>query len=305
MWTKISTLTGCCNAQPRINNVEHEGDVDEYVASVDSSECTNQVDTDNSQNKAFARLVLNKKEEKFLLGTGATVNVLSESKFAALFGKDQLHKLKECKATLIMYNHSEEKPVGKMRLKVINPKNNRSCSKEFVIVKGNYRSLLGLRASQQMKLLTVNKQNILAVESSTCAAGSLTKSTVTTDYQDLFTGEGKLAGELHLEVDKTARPVQLPTRRVPVALKDKLKHELDRLTSMQIITKVDCPTEWISANVVTTTKNGKIRLCIDPKPLNSGLKRNVYPLPTLDDVLPLLFKASIFTVLMQEMVSGT
>ena len=53
-----------------------------------------------------------------------------------------------------------------------------------------------------MKLLTVNNQNILAVESSTCAAGSLTKSTVTTDCPELFT-KGKLAGELHLEVDKT------------------------------------------------------------------------------------------------------
>ena len=86
-------FAACCTAQPRVNYVEHEDDVDEYVASVDSSECTNQIDTDDSQNKAFATLVLNKKEEKFQLDTGATVNVLSESKFEALFGKHQLNKL--------------------------------------------------------------------------------------------------------------------------------------------------------------------------------------------------------------------
>lgn len=64
-----------------------------------------------------------------------------------------------------------------------------------------------------------------------------------------------------------------------------------------MIQKVDTPTEWISAVVVTTKKNGKVRLCIDPKPLNEALRRNHYPLPTIDDVLPLLSKARVFTVL--------
>ena len=65
-----------------------------------------------------------------------------------------------------MYNRSEEKPIGKKRVRVINPKNNRGYSVEFIILRGNYRSLLGLRASQQMQLVTLNRQNILAIESS-------------------------------------------------------------------------------------------------------------------------------------------
>lgn len=76
-----------------------------------------------------------------------------------------------------------------------------------------------------------------------------------------------------------------------------LKQELDRLSNIGMIQKVDTPTEWISAVVVTTKKNGKVRLCIDPKPLNEALRRNHYPLPTIDDVLPLLSKARVFTVL--------
>ena len=43
-------------------------------------------------------------------------------------------------------------------------------------------------------------------------------------------------------------------------------------------------------------KNGKVRLCIDPKPLNKGLKRNHYPLPVVQDILPELNKAKIFSV---------
>ena len=66
---------------------------------------------------------------------------------------------------------------------------------------------------------------------------------------------------------------------------------------MEIITKVDDPTNWISSLVVATKRNGKVRLCIDPKPLNNALKRNHYTLPTIEDVLPLLFNAKFFTVL--------
>ena len=64
-----------------------------------------------------------------------------------------------------------------------------------------------------------------------------------------------------------------------------------------VIRKVDTPTSWILTLVVTTKKNGKVRLCIDPKPLNEALHRNHYPLPTTDDVLPLLSKVRVFTVL--------
>ena len=91
--------------------------------------------------------------------------------------------------------------------------------------------------------------------------------------------------------------LQLPSRRVPVALKEPLKQELDRLSNIGVIQRVDTPTEWISAIVVTTKKNGKVGLCIDPKPLNQALHRNHYPLPTIDDVLPLLSKARVFKVL--------
>ena len=48
-------------------------------------------------------------------------------------------------------------------------------------------------------------------------------------YTDVFTGEGKLEGLLHLEIDKNVQAVQLPTRKVLIALREPLKQELDRL----------------------------------------------------------------------------
>lgn len=79
--------------------------------------------------------------------------------------------------------------------------------------------------------------------------------------------------------------------------KEKLREELDRLEARNIVTPVNVPTAWISATVVTVKKNGNIRLCVDPKPLNLALKQNHYPLPTIEDVLPNLSNARFFTVL--------
>uniref|UniRef100_A0A672HNR1 Gypsy retrotransposon integrase-like protein 1 n=1 Tax=Salarias fasciatus TaxID=181472 RepID=A0A672HNR1_SALFA len=50
------------------------------------------------------------------------------------------------------------------------------------------------------------------------------------------------------------------------------------------------------AMVVVQKQNGKPRVCIDPKPLNTALKRSHFPLPTIEDILPDLSKAKVFTV---------
>lgn len=52
----------------------------------------------------------------------------------------------------------------------------------------------------------------------------------------------------------------------------------------------------MSSLVVVKKPSGKIRICIDPKPLNQALKRSLYLLPVIEDVLPKLGNAKIFTV---------
>ena len=49
--------------------------------------------------------------------------------------------------------------------------------------------------------------------------------------------------------------------------------------------------------VVNKKSNGKIRLCLDPQPLNKDLKRCHYPIPTIEDVLADLANAKVFTKL--------
>jgi len=63
-----------------------------------------------------------------------------------------------------------------------------------------------------------------------------------------------------------------------------------------IIEPVTKPSAWISALLVVRKPNGKVRICIDPKPLNKALKRSEYPMPTIDDVLPQLTKAKVYSI---------
>ena len=91
-------------------------------------------------------------------------------------------------------------------------------------------------------------------------------------------------------------PVALPVRKVPLAVKEPLKNEIDHLVKKGVLEPVQTPTDWVSSMVVVKKSNGKIRLCIDPKPLNRALKRNYYPLPVIDDLLPELTNAKAFSV---------
>ena len=64
-----------------------------------------------------------------------------------------------------------------------------------------------------------------------------------------------------------------PPRRVPEALREPLKRELDALIKQGIIAKVDESTDWVNSLVCVTKRNGKLRICLDPKDFNCAIKR--------------------------------
>ena len=117
-------------------------------------------------------------------------------------------------------------------------------------------------------------------------------------FAEVFNGElGELPGEAHLLVEKEVQPTVLPPRRLPHAIKHKVKAELDRMVERDVIAAVHKPTNWVSQLVVAEKKNGDLRICIDPRPLNKALKREHYPLPVIEDILPDLNQAQIFSKL--------
>ena len=64
---------------------------------------------------------------------------------------------------------------------------------------------------------------------------------------------------------------------------------------LKVITPVDEPTKWVSQIVVAVKKSSELRVCIDLRSLNTVLKRESYQIPVIDDLLPDLTDARVFT----------
>ena len=114
------------------------------------------------------------------------------------------------------------------------------------------------------------------------------KESLIQEYPDCFNGIGKLPGKYHITLDPTVPPVVHSPRRVPLALKDDIAAELQEMEQQGIIIKVTegQPTDWVHSLVYQRKKNGKLRICLDPKDLNKAIKRDYHVTRTVEEILP-------------------
>ena len=86
-------------------------------------------------------------------------------------------------------------------------------------------------------------------------------------------------------------------RKCPIHLRDEIEEELKTMESQGIIRKVSEPPEWVSSIVYIRKKNGKLRLCLDPKDLNRAIMRCHYKTPTMEKLAHKLSGAQHFSKL--------
>ena len=250
----------------------------------------------SGQKKIFADLEINGHRRRFQIDTGATCNVVG------LHDLPPHTDLKPTRKTLSLYDTTTIRPEGVFNAKVSNPFTTKECEAEFLVVKSERAiPILGAPTSLAMNLVVIPHQQMLEAEEIQQIGHTMTiprtKEEVIRKFQVLFEdGLGAFPGSAHLEIDEEVPPVKLPLRKVPLAVKEDLENELKRLEHLGVIVREERPTEWVSSLVVARKANGKIRVCIDPKPLNKALKRTLYPLPVLDNILPRLRKARIFSI---------
>ena len=91
-----------------------------------------------------------------------------------------------------------------------------------------------------------------------------------------------------------------PIRKVPYHLRDKLSTKLDELVELDIIEKVSGPSSWVSPVVVVPKPSGDIRLCVDMRQAHMAVKRERFPIPTIDEVLQDLNESQVFIVCIIE-----
>jgi len=241
---------------------------------------------------------------RFQIDTGAQCNVLPVAQYKRATGDDSLTHVLPDSSLITAYGGTKLPVVGKVSLQVsrLGVQHTICCK---LIDSPAVRPLLGHKACLTMRVIAyldydrMNKP--LASPALVCAIDSTSLSSIeliAKHFPTVFgNGIGKLNGEYHIRLSAEATPVQHAPRRVPVALRDKLKRTLDEMVIADIIVPVTEPTQWISSMVVVPKKNGTLRICLDPKDLNMAIQREHYPLPTIEDIATRLHGAKLFTVL--------
>ncbi|KAJ8010212.1 hypothetical protein DPEC_G00072660 [Dallia pectoralis] len=123
-------------------------------------------------------------------------------------------------------------------------------------------------------------------------------------YKDVFSDElGKLPITYSMTLDPTVQPVVRPAHRIPVAMKTRVKDELYSMQNKGVRTTVSEPTDWVSSMVAAHKKDKQeIRLCINPKDLNTALKRPHYPMRNVEEVAAQMSGATVFCVRCKELM---
>ena len=90
-------------------------------------------------------------------------------------------------------------------------------------------------------------------------------------------------------------PIRLPPRRVPLAIKEAIETEVQRLIDTNLVTK--SKSAWAFPLVPIKKKDGSIRICVDYRKFNEVTLPDSYPLPRVQDCLDAFEGASWFSVL--------
>ena len=192
----------------------------------------------------------------------------------------QLGPLK--KPSKILYGESLD-VMGQVTVKIT--VGSRSSKQTVFVVRGLRRDLMGLPAITSLNLARQIGQTIA-------------KTDFKQRFLKVFIGLGNLEDKYCIKLRDGAVPYSLFTpRNVAIPLRDKVHKELERMEAMGVISKVSQPTEWCAGMVVVPKRSGEVRICVDLKPFNESVRREVYPIPKVDETLAQLTGASIFSKL--------
>ena len=120
-------------------------------------------------------------------------------------------------------------------------------------------------------------------------------------YKEISEGISTFPGKpYHINTDQSIPPKWLPCQPVPVHQQDEFKEQLNEMLDAGVITEVHEDTPWINSFVIVETvkdRKKKLRICLDPMPLNKAIMCGPYITRTPDDVYHKLANAKYIRVI--------
>ena len=222
-------------------------------------------------------------EIHFNLDTGGQCNIIPRKIYDLIPNRPKLYAAKD---KLTSYDGGNIEVDGKCIVRITKPDTpGKSYPVQCFVVPSESPPILGLETCKRLSLI----KRVMVVNPATPE--------YLVDYEDVFGEIGLLSGEHHINLDPSIPPVVNPPRRIPFMLKEKVRLELNRMERLEIITKVEEPTEWVNSIVIVEKPNGSVRICLDPKNLNEAIKREHFPMQTADDIIANMAGAQYFSKL--------
>ena len=213
------------------------------------------------------------------LDTGAHANVINISQLQQVAPNAQIKKIKQI---LVSFSEHRMTPRGYTTFPV--RFKDRESWVKFYVIDSKQTPILSGKACQALNLV----QRVHQLD---------------TDLKelldrppDLENASGAMPGTYSIKIDPTAKPVVHGPRRQPAALLPKILDKLKEMEKEGHLAKVMQPTDWVNSMVVSS-RGEKSRICLDPADLNKAVKREHYPIPTVEDIVAKIPDATVLTVL--------
>ncbi|UYV61251.1 hypothetical protein LAZ67_1004109 [Cordylochernes scorpioides] len=214
--------------------------------------------------------LVNGKEICFKLDSGAEVKVLPYTFTRQMKGLE----IFQTNRKLTSYTGHEIMIKG---IATLNCKTkNKTESLEFLIADGYYQPILGMEAIENLSL--IKRCDAVQIQQNNSAKEILNR------HKNIFEGIGRLPIEHKIRLNENTTPVIAPSRKIPFSIREKVRAELERMEKLDIIEKVEEPSEWTHPIVVVQKPSGDVRICMDPRELNKYVQRERYILPTVETI---------------------
>lgn len=282
-------LAVVCRKNEKIHFVEESADeLDEIDTDVEEEEEAAIYNLNcNVENHFNVDVLVNNKKLCFQIDSGSAVTVMAEETFLQHFNDVTLSPI-----STILKGYAGEtiRPLGKfiaeMKIGDVNSEVN-----ILVVKNGNKKPLIGRDA---MKIFKIDIQQVNKISLNSALENILKK------FSSLFDSKlGKFVySKINLKLkDPNVKPKFIKARTVPLAFREKMDKELDRLEKLGIITPIKS-SEWATPLVPILKGNGELRVCADYKiTVNPHLENVNFPLPKVEEILAALEGGQSFTKL--------
>ena len=253
----------------------------------------------------------------FKIDSGTCGNFMPLGMYKSLYSKEPSVSIINHSVHLLDYNKQEIKQLGTCKVLV----RFRTITKPvyFYVVSDRLKPIIGVSDALSLGLTSFHcpvcnnwhdKQDLSpsidsiqnGLKSTVPTEQNLTKESIINHpkYSHLFTGIGRFKCKpVHITTRQNGVPVQKPPRKVPLAMKEKFKKELDSMEAQGIISKFDgrdMSPEWLNSFIIVKKPNGSLRICLDLTDLNKEIVRPVCNTQTMDDIVEKLKGARYFAV---------